>query len=92
VVYTGFEFYSILVATNSVRILPMPSPLVKPYKDFPLTADKQGYWEKVTNGKQLRFGTRWCDPDEALRTFLNRKDDVKANREPEPEIIALKTN
>lgn len=48
----------------------MPDKLVKPYKDFPLTPHPRGYWVKNVNGKQRRFGSRWCKPNEALLEYL----------------------
>lgn len=47
----------------------MPKRMVKPYKGYPLTPHPNGYWVKVINGKQHRFGSRWCSPNEALEAF-----------------------
>ncbi len=62
----------------------MPEPLKKPYPEFPLTPHKLGYWVKVVNGKQRRFGTRWCHPDEALEEWMGARRDLLEGREPEP--------
>lgn len=60
----------------------MPKPLEKPYPEFPLTPHRRGYWVKVINGKQHLFGTRWCDPDEALNEYHLKRADLEAGRLP----------
>jgi len=79
-VYTGFF---------SNKEPEMPDPLVKPYPEFPLTPHKMGYWVKVVNGKQRRFGSRWCHPDEALEDWMATKRDLIAGNEPEPDCDGL---
>jgi len=63
--------------------------LLKPYKEYPLTPHPLGYWVKVIHGKQHRFGTRWCSPDEALNAWYKQKDDLLNNREPVVEVDGL---
>lgn len=70
----------------------------KPYPDFPLTPHPSGRWCKRINGK-LRFFGRWghvkagklvrvddvgASATEALDRFKAQRDDLYANREPEP--------
>jgi integrase len=70
----------------------MPDKLIKPYPQFPLTPHSKGYWVKVINGKQHRFGRRWCEPDEALAAYIHSKSDIEAGREVElqPDDMTLR--
>lgn len=53
----------------------------KPSKDFPLTPHGNGQWCKKIKGKVWFFGT-WDDPQGALKTYLDQKDDILADRDP----------
>jgi integrase len=57
----------------------------KPYQGFPLTAHPSGYWCKKIKGRLHYFG-RWDDPDGALKSYLDRKDDLYAGRSPRTEV------
>jgi integrase len=56
----------------------------KPYPDFPLTAHPAGYWCKKIRGRLYYFG-KWADPEGALRTYLEQRDDLHAGRTPRPD-------
>jgi integrase len=56
----------------------MPKP-VKPRRDFPLTAHRNGQWCKKIRGKIHYFGT---DPNAALQKYLDERDDLQAGRQP----------
>ncbi len=56
----------------------------KPYPDFPLTAHPCGQWCKKIRGHLYYFGP-WSDPDGALKTYFERKDDLHAGRTPRPD-------
>jgi len=51
----------------------------KPYPDYPLTPHKNGQFCKRIRGKLHYFGT---DSDEALKRYLDEKDDLHAGRTP----------
>lgn len=53
----------------------------KPYPDFPLTAHPNGQWVKKVRGRLHYFGP-WSDPDGALKTWLDERDDLRAGRKP----------
>ena len=53
----------------------------KPYRDFPLTAHRNGQWCKKIRGKIWYFG-RWDEPDAALTEYLRIRDDLQAGRQP----------
>jgi hypothetical protein len=57
----------------------------KPYPDFLLSAHDAGIWAKRIRGKLYYFGP-WDDPDAALASYLARKDELHAGREPREQI------
>src|ERR1022692_2804454 len=56
-----------------------PSKPKKPRRDFPLTPHASGQWCKKVLGKVHYFGR---DADEALKRWLDEKDDLLAGRLP----------
>ncbi len=60
----------------------------KPYPDFPLFAHATGRWAKKIKGKHYYFGP-WDDPEGALKSFLDKKDDLYAGRRPTVESDGL---
>jgi integrase len=65
-----------------------PAKPSKPYPEYPLTAHPAGYWCKKIRGKIHYFGP-WADPDGALKSYLDQKDDLHAGRKPRPETEGL---
>lgn len=57
--------------------------LTKPYADFPLTPQATGYWVKKIRGKIHYFGTRWCEPEDALAAYLRVRDELHAGLTPD---------
>ena len=53
----------------------------KPRKDFPLYAHRNGQWAKKIKGKTWFFGV-WEEPEAALETFVDQKDEILAGRDP----------
>jgi integrase len=58
-----------------------PSKPKKPYRDFPLTAHRNGQWCKKIKGRLHYFGPV-TDPDGALAKYLEERDDLQAGRIP----------
>src|SRR5438132_14267035 len=65
-----------------------PTKPAQPDPEFPLTAHPAGYWCKKIRGKLYYFG-QWADPDDALKKYLDQKDDLHAGRKPRPDSEAL---
>lgn len=53
----------------------------KPHPDFPLYAHRNGQWAKKIKGKTWFFG-KWDDPDAALVSYLDERDEILAGRDP----------
>jgi integrase len=66
-----------MTKANSTR----RSKAAKPTKDFALYRHGSGQWAKKIRGRTYYFGT---DPDEALKAYLEVKDDLLAGRTPRP--------
>lgn len=58
-----------------------PPKVAKPYPDFPLTPHPRGQWCKKIRGKLFYFGPVSA-PDEALKKYLEERDDLQAGRTP----------
>ncbi|WP_417851436.1 tyrosine-type recombinase/integrase [Thalassoglobus sp.] len=58
-----------------------PKKPTKPSADFPLYAHRNGQWAKKIKGKTHFFGV-WDDPDSALESYLDSRDELQAGRVP----------
>jgi integrase len=58
-----------------------PAKPNKPSDSFPLFAHATGRWAKKIKGKMHYFGP-WDDPDGALKSYLDQKDDLHADHQP----------
>src|SRR5207244_7623487 len=74
--------------STPARVQSKPDKPAKPYPEFPLTAHPAGYWCKKIRGKIHYFGP-WSDPDGALKSYLDQKDDLHAGRKPRPDPEAV---
>lgn len=77
---------TVVTTFSDVGLIIMTIAPSKPYKGFPLTWHKQGYWCKKIRGKVHYFGPRWGTWEQALEEYTRVRDDLFAGREPQGSV------